>query len=1046
MCFIQKCLNMKNFMKLLTSTWLMSLVLLGFAVSIAIATFIENDFGTPTARSVVYNSWWFSSLLFIGMANLLAVILVKKLYKKEKLSMFIFHLAFLVILIGAAITRYFAQEGYVHIREGESSNSMISSDVFFSLAANSQGQIAYVDKKVSYSALSDNYQKLSLEIGSQYVSAECLKIVPNAEQVMVSDSTGTACLELVVASQTGRESYLLTDHEKVQIGDLVFSMNQRDNENGVNIRTTDSGLFITSAIGAGVNRMMIKQMDTLKPHSSEPFSLLTLYSFNGMNIVAKNFNAKARIDIQSSNDASKNNLPNALQLRIKTNDQIKIVNLFTYPNSLNKPLNISLNNLDIQVNYGSKNIEIPFSLTLIQFIVKRYPGSNSPSWFESKISLSDSNHNVQSEYRVYMNNVLSYSGYRFYQSSYDTDEKGTILSVNNDYLGTIVSYLGYLLLAFGMLWSLLNKNSRFRKLSTELNKIRASRKVAIAITAFLLLSFGNPVAQAENTLPDSIIIEKGQAQLFGQLLVQDQGGRIKPLNSLSSEVLRKISRETILLNQNSDQVLMGMVIFPEYWQNVPMVRVSHPEIQKILNIKGVFASFRDFINQASVKHEYLLSQYVDEAYRKKPAERGKFDNEIIKVDERVNLCYLIYSEQLLRIFPLPGDIKNTWYNQNDAFGKFSGADSSFVSNIMPIYGKVVREACVSHNWAMVSEVNTALSNFQQKYGEAVIPSTFKVKAEVIYNKINVFDRLASFYGLVGFVLLLFQFISVFKPKINLKFPVKISTILLVVAFLVHLVGLIARWYISGHAPWSNAYESLIYIAFATVLAGILFAPKSGIALSASALIAWLILFVAHLSWMDPEITNLVPVLKSYWLLIHVAIITASYGFLAMGALLALINLVLMGFRNVRNTMRISETLLELTIIIEMALIIGLYMLTIGTFLGGVWANESWGRYWGWDAKETWALVSVLIYAFVAHMRMIPGLKSIYTFNLMALLAFGSIIMTYFGVNYYLSGMHSYAKGDPIPVPMFVYYTIAIVCVVAFWAWLKQRKILLPAEK
>jgi cytochrome c-type biogenesis protein CcsB len=204
--------------------------------------------------------------------------------------------------------------------------------------------------------------------------------------------------------------------------------------------------------------------------------------------------------------------------------------------------------------------------------------------------------------------------------------------------------------------------------------------------------------------------------------------------------------------------------------------------------------------------------------------------------------------------------------------------------------------------------------------------------------------------------------------------------------------------------------------------------------------AWLILFTAHLNWMDPEITNLGPVLKSYWLLIHVAIITASYGFLSLGALLALINLFFMISQTGNRIQAVGDIIIELTIIIEMTLIVGLYMLTIGTFLGGVWANESWGRYWGWDPKETWALVSVLIYAFVAHMRLVPGLKGNYLFNLMALLSFSSIIMTYFGVNYYLSGLHSYAKGDPIPVPVFVYYTIAAVLIIAILAWRTQRKL------
>jgi cytochrome c-type biogenesis protein CcsB len=233
---------------------------------------------------------------------------------------------------------------------------------------------------------------------------------------------------------------------------------------------------------------------------------------------------------------------------------------------------------------------------------------------------------------------------------------------------------------------------------------------------------------------------------------------------------------------------------------------------------------------------------------------------------------------------------------------------------------------------------------------------------------------------------------------------------------------------------------MIYIAWASMLAGFLFRKNSTITLSVTAILAGIALLVAHLSWMDPEITNLVPVLKSYWLTIHVATITASYGFLALGSLMAFLNLGIMIFRTKKNIQRIDLTILELTNIIEMSLLVGLVLLTIGNFLGGIWANESWGRYWGWDPKETWSLVTIIIYAFVLHLRLIPGLRSVYAFNFTAMVAFSSVIMTYFGVNYYLSGLHSYAKGDPVPIPDFVYYTVFVVIVISLLAAYNEMKL------
>jgi cytochrome c-type biogenesis protein CcsB len=231
---------------------------------------------------------------------------------------------------------------------------------------------------------------------------------------------------------------------------------------------------------------------------------------------------------------------------------------------------------------------------------------------------------------------------------------------------------------------------------------------------------------------------------------------------------------------------------------------------------------------------------------------------------------------------------------------------------------------------------------------------------------------------------------------------------------------------------------MIFISWVTLLAGFIFSRKSAFALSATAVLAGMTLMVAHLSFMDPEITNLVPVLKSYWLTLHVSVITGSYGFLGLGAILGIITMILLSLSNYKNRERISDTIDELTVINFKTLTLGLYFLTIGTFLGAVWANESWGRYWGWDPKETWSLITIIVYTLVTHSRMIPGMKDIFTFNLLSLFAFSSVLMTYFGVNYYLSGLHSYASGDPVPVPGFVYVAVIVLVSLCLAAYMKYK--------
>src|SRR5690606_2481899 len=251
-----------------------------------------------------------------------------------------------------------------------------------------------------------------------------------------------------------------------------------------------------------------------------------------------------------------------------------------------------------------------------------------------------------------------------------------------------------------------------------------------------------------------------------------------------------------------------------------------------------------------------------------------------------------------------------------------------------------------------------------------------------------------------------------------------------VFFASHTLGLAARWYISGHAPWSDAYESMIYVAWATMLFTLLFDRKSMLTIASGTFVTSMILMIAHWNWMDPSIANLAPVLDSYWLMIHVAVIVGSYGPFTLGMILGIVTMILMIIGNEKNRQKIDLHIKELTYINEMALTIGLVMLTIGNFLGGQWANESWGRYWGWDPKETWALVSIMVYAFVIHMRFIPGLRNRWVFTVSSVFAFYAIMMTYFGVNFYLSGLHSYASGDKVVTPSFIYYSVAILTVLS----------------
>jgi cytochrome c-type biogenesis protein CcsB len=635
---------------------------------------------------------------------------------------------------------------------------------------------------------------------------------------------------------------------------------------------------------------------------------------------------------------------------------------------------------------------------------------------------------LKEDKRIFMNNILNYHGYRFFQSSYDMDEKGTVLSVNRDWWGTLLTYLGYFLLALGMFAALIAPNTRFRQLIKRTSEIYKKKQT---LTLLLLALLSTSIWANELNPPHRISQESADA--FGQLWVQDNGGRMKPLNTMNSEVVRKLAKHHTFKGWSADKVVLSMMIDAPYWQTVPMITVKHDELKGMLQISGKKAAFKDFF---TANGQYKIRQLVEDSYRKRPAYRNKLEQEAVKVDEQINVFYMSQMGSFLKLFPQPNDAQASWLTPGAKPEGISQEDSLLVRNLFGMY----MEALSSGNKMEEATYVKAIADYQKKYGHEILPSETKKKIEIFYNGSSLFMSLMPYFLVLGLILLFFQLTTLVNPKWQFKWIVRGGLFLIIVAFAAYTLGLALRWYISGHAPWSNGYESMLYIGWSTLLAGLLFSKQSPIALSVTSFFAGIILMVAHLSWMNPEITNLVPVLKSYWLTIHVAIITASYGFLALGALLGFLNLILFGVKSNKNHKAFSLTIEELSAIAEMSMTVGLYFLTIGAFLGGVWANESWGRYWGWDPKETWSAVTILVYAFVLHMRFIPGMKGLTTFNFWSVISFSSVIMTYLGVNYYLAGMHSYAKGDPVPIPSFVYYTIVVIAVVSFFAYYNEAKV------
>jgi len=423
------------------------------------------------------------------------------------------------------------------------------------------------------------------------------------------------------------------------------------------------------------------------------------------------------------------------------------------------------------------------------------------------------------------------------------------------------------------------------------------------------------------------------------------------------------------------------------------------------------------------------------------SKRNEFDKKLIKVVEKFQIMNQIFMWAYMKIIPMKTDPSQTWFVP---LSKELSGNAQKLSMDALQYFASVDKASKSGNWTIADENLIAFKKKQRIEGSKVIPSESNFLTEVTYNKMNVFKNTSYLYLVSGLILLIVFLVRIFKnPKgiIEKRFDVtnKIVRYILFIVAIYHAAGLGMLWYITGHAPWSNGYEAVVFIALVTMLAGFLFSRKNAAILAGTAVLAFLMIFVTEMNLMDPEITPLQPVLKSYWLMIHVAIITGSYGFLGLGAILSLMNLFLYVFRNKKNGLRVTLNINELTYVSEMTITVGLFMLTIGTFLGGIWANESWGRYWGWDQKETWALVSVLVYAIILHFRLIPGMNGKFTFNVAGFWGYSAILFTFFGVNFYLVGLHSYAQGEGLgKIPTELIVTVVLFLVFTIYAGIKNK--------
>lgn len=1057
---------MKRFFNFLSSTRLTGILFMIYAAAMAIATFIENDFGTQTAKALVYNAWWFELILVFFIINFIGNITKYQLYKREKWITLLFHLSFIIIILGAAITRYIGYEGIMPIYEGETTNLMLSDKAFLEVQIDDgkdQKNPIYHEQlyanippeSMKFTAITarffnflrgGNQFNIETDFKGKNVNIAFVDYMPNASEVFVPGETGETYIKIVESGGGGRHEHLIKKGEAINMHNVLFSFDKRV-AGAYNIfYDKDTLKFLPPQEGTYMI-MATQQQIKVAADSVQNFQLRSLYTFPDAQFVVPEGPVKGTFILQRGN--KDDNQADVLEVLVKTDKAEEKVKIFGSALSINKPATFTLDGLNFRMSYGSRQFQVPFNIKLRDFQLERYPGSMSPKSYASEITVIDKEKTF--DFRIFMNNVLDYRGFRFFQSSYN--DKGeveqTFLSVNHDRIGTYATYFGYILLFLALTFSLFARNSRFAFLENKMKKIKEKKKALTLLVLMLSLAGFSQEAHEHNNYYKEIdslittqVVDKDHAKKFGSLVIQDEGGRMKPVNTFASELLRKVSKKDTYESLDANQVLVSMVINPRAWYFVPFIYIKK-ENTKVRDLIGIphdqkYARFSDLFTENG---EYKLQADVASAHKKKI--KDKYEESILNIDERANLLYGALGGGIFKFFPLPGDPNHKWFSYPEAGeAGFKGNDSLYVKNILPFYGNALQNAFKDKNYAEADEYLDSMHKYQKKYGAEVMPSDRKVALELFYNEYDIFKGLFWKYMLASLVLFILVIVQIFNDKKLINILVKIASLAILALFLYHTAGLAVRWYISGHAPWSNGYESMIYVSWATMLFGLVFGRTSALTLAATSFVTSMLLMIAHWNWMDPSIGNLVPVLDSYWLMVHVAIIVASYGPFTISMILGLIALMLFIFTTSKNKPKLKLAIDEITAINEMSVTIGLVMLTIGNFLGGMWANESWGRYWGWDPKETWALISIMIYAFVLHVRLIPGLKSKYTFNFLTVISFAAILMTYLGVNHLLSGLHSYAAGESAPIPMEIWGWLIfslVISILAYWKFKKYYK-------
>lgn len=637
--------------------------------------------------------------------------------------------------------------------------------------------------------------------------------------------------------------------------------------------------------------------------------------------------------------------------------------------------------------------KLPFELRLESFDVKYHDGTRAEADYVSRFTITDGGATQRAE--VSMNNVWKYRSVRFYQSSYDPDMRGSILALNSDPWGIPVTYAGYALLFLSLVWLLVDPKGAFRRLF----KSDMMRRGVLSVMAVCAMS---QAAGAANTLPRETADRLGRLNI----LFND---RVCPLQTFAVDFTKKLCGSARYGDYTPEQVLAGFIFYGDEWSAEPIIRVKNGPLRDALQLPGR-CSVNTFFNQ--VMGGYILGPYLNEYYH---GHNDKFHKQVADIDDRLMMVMELRRGTLLRVFPFTSGGKTTWYSptENITDTLVDEAHRKYMQNVFSlIYGEVL-----AGSYGNVDKILDKMLKYQQLNGGSSLPSAAQVKAERLYNAIPFATILFMVNLTLGVVLLIIGLVRLIRPvktdkpdrpdKALLRAVPVVGGALLGLSLLALTACIALRWIVGGRVPMANGYETMLLMAWFVMVLALVAARRFRIALPFGFLMSGFFLLVSHINQMDPQITHIMPVLSSPLLSVHVSVIMMSFALLSLTFICGLTAIILRLVRG-RNAVELDGQLDSLALLSRLLLYPALALLGVGIFVGAIWANVSWGAYWSWDAKEVWGLITLMVYAVAAHAASVPFLRRSMGYHIFMTLAFLTLVMTYFGVNYFLGGMHSYA--------------------------------------